>query len=224
MKALPLDYQGMMIHASRDAWFNATEIAALFGKQVYEWLRLPETERYIAALCERETRKRENADAVNTGKSRFYEVGKSHFVISRRGKNGGTWLHPKLAIRFAQWLDVGFAVWCDEQIEALLTSQPVWEQHRHDLRTLTKLKNRFIAHNLAAAGKDVKPYHFINEALLENAALTGEYKAIDRDALPTEQLAQLEAIQAENTFLIANHVPREQRKARLQTLRLEVRS
>lgn len=206
MKALPLNYQGMMIHASRDAWFNATEIAALFGKRPIDWLRLPETERYIDALCQR------------------HEVGKSHFIKTSRGKGkNGTWLHPKLAIRFAQWLDVGFAVWCDEQIEALLTSQPVWEQHRHDLRTLTKLKNRFIAHNLAAAGKDVKPYHFINEALLENAALTGEYKAIDRDALPTEQLAQLEAIQAENTFLIANHVPREQRKARLQTLRLEVR-
>ncbi len=25
-------------------------------------------------------------------------------------------MHPKLAIRFAQWLDVDFAVWCDEQI------------------------------------------------------------------------------------------------------------
>lgn len=37
---------------------------------------------------------------------------------------GGTWLHPKLAIRFAQWLDADFAVWCDEQIEHLLHGRP----------------------------------------------------------------------------------------------------
>lgn len=33
---------------------------------------------------------------------------------------GGTWMHPKLAIRFAQWLDTDFCIWCDEQIESIL--------------------------------------------------------------------------------------------------------
>ena len=30
MKALALDYRGILIHADRAAWFNATEIAAMF--------------------------------------------------------------------------------------------------------------------------------------------------------------------------------------------------
>jgi hypothetical protein len=30
-----------------------------------------------------------------------------------RGCRGMTLLHPKIAVRFGQWLDVRFAVWCD---------------------------------------------------------------------------------------------------------------
>ena len=45
MSILKLDYQGLPVHADHEAWFNATEIAAMFGKQPYEWLRLPEAGR-----------------------------------------------------------------------------------------------------------------------------------------------------------------------------------
>lgn len=41
---------------------------------------------------------------------------------TKRGNNGGTWLHPKLAVRFAQWLDVRFAIWCDMQIDSIVSS------------------------------------------------------------------------------------------------------
>lgn len=37
-----------------------------------------------------------------------------------RGRTGGTWAHPKLAVFFARWLDVRFAVWCDAMIEDIL--------------------------------------------------------------------------------------------------------
>ena len=41
------------------------------------------------------------------------------YLKTKRGQGGGTWLHPKLAVRFAQWLDPKFAVWCDMQINSL---------------------------------------------------------------------------------------------------------
>ena len=41
-------------------------------------------------------------------------------VRSKACANGGTWLHPKLAIVFARWLNTKFAVWCDLKIEAIL--------------------------------------------------------------------------------------------------------
>ncbi|OAM32416.1 hypothetical protein A7P96_02000 [Eikenella sp. NML03-A-027] len=44
--------------------------------------------------------------------------------MKRGGIEQGTWLHPKLAVHFARWLDPKFAVWCDEQIEQILSGSP----------------------------------------------------------------------------------------------------
>ncbi|WP_079550844.1 KilA-N domain-containing protein [Vreelandella subglaciescola] len=36
-----------------------------------------------------------------------------------RGRYGGTWAHPKLAVFFARWLDVRFSVACDERGQSI---------------------------------------------------------------------------------------------------------
>lgn len=45
-------YQGLEVHFTEDAWFNATEAAARFGRRIDVWLKSQETRDYIAALCE----------------------------------------------------------------------------------------------------------------------------------------------------------------------------
>lgn len=86
-----------------DGWFNMTLAAKHFGKQAKEFLRLPSTLEYVKALS---------------------EVGYSHVYTSKAGwhenPDVGTWAHPKLAVFFARWLDVRFAVWCDAMIEDIL--------------------------------------------------------------------------------------------------------
>ena len=42
-------------------------------------------------------------------------MGFSHLLDVKPGRNGGTWAHPKL--------DVRFAVWCDSIIEDILTKK-----------------------------------------------------------------------------------------------------
>lgn len=108
-----IKYENVDQSFDNQGWFNATEAAKRFSKKPIEWLRLPETEKYTDALVKRENQKS--------------EVGKSHitqFVKTKKGNSKqftqGTWLHPKLAVRFAQWLDVDFAIWCDEQIDSLV--------------------------------------------------------------------------------------------------------
>lgn len=108
MKLLTADYQGSAVSFRDDGWFNATQAARKYGKRPNDWLMLAETLDYIAAL---------NLFS-NTGQNGIWQV-------SKRGNNGGTWLHPKLAVRFAQWLDVRFAVWCDMQIDAILRGTAV---------------------------------------------------------------------------------------------------
>lgn len=129
------EYKGNGYSFRDDGWFNATEAAKRYGKRPAEWLRLPEAVRYIAARCAR------------------LEVGKSHFVKTMRGgdrSEQGTWLHPKLAVVFARWLDVDFEIWCDEQIDKILHGQlPVESEDR-----LTTVSERMplleVAHHVFA--------------------------------------------------------------------------
>ena len=47
----------------------------------------------------------------------------TEFVEKKRGRTGGTWAHPKLAVFFARWLDVKFAVFCDMVIDDILNKK-----------------------------------------------------------------------------------------------------
>lgn len=165
MKLLTLSYSGGAVTANSEAWFNATEIAAMFGKRPIDWLRLPETERYIEALCKREAEKQ--------GKP---EVRKSHFVKSIKGGNDlskqGTWLHPKLAVTFARWCDVDFAVWCDEQITEIITGGRAWQAERKESKIGYQIMSEILQAKRAAEGKATQSHHYSNEALLCNAALS----------------------------------------------------
>ena len=98
------------INFTSDAWFNATVVASYFGKKSNEWLRLDSTKEYIAKLTEFQLR--ENP-----------EIKQNQLVTTKTGSidnGGGSWFHPKLAVAFARWLDVGFSIWCDMQIEKIL--------------------------------------------------------------------------------------------------------
>lgn len=83
----------------KDGWLNMTAAARHFGKDLSNWLRSPETQEYIEILK---------------------SVEFTEYVQAERGRFGGTWAHPKLAVFFARWLDVRFAVWCDMAIDDIL--------------------------------------------------------------------------------------------------------
>lgn len=108
---IPFSYMGQPVRFDVGGWINATEAAARFGKKPSKWLELPSTKSYMAALAKRLSFDVRNSDIKLVETSRV------------RGK-AGTWLHPKLGVRFAQWLDDDFAVWCDEQIDGLLRGAP----------------------------------------------------------------------------------------------------
>lgn len=100
---IPFNYKGQAVQFNADGWINATSVAKEYGKRPVDWLKQDETKQYLAAL----------ADALNCDPESLLET--------RRGRyNSGTWLHPKLGVRFAQWLDLRFAVWCDLRVDALL--------------------------------------------------------------------------------------------------------
>lgn len=83
-----------------DGWFNMTKAAKHFGKNLSNFWQSSETSAYVEALQEAHG---EKMDSI---------------VTAVRGV--GTWAHPKLAVFFARWLDVRFAVWCDAVIDDIL--------------------------------------------------------------------------------------------------------
>lgn len=103
---LRLEYEGGSVEFTSDGWINGTAITAQRGKRLDNWLRLAETKRYMRAL----------AEALNTSDVR-------DLLRTMRGRSGGTWLHPKLAVSLARWIDVRFDVWCDLQIDPILRAQ-----------------------------------------------------------------------------------------------------
>ena len=75
----------------------------------------------------------------------------------------------------------------------------------------------------AAAGKETKAYHYSNEALLCNEALTGRREALPRDNLPASALRMLIRLEAANAALIAHGKPYDERKAHLQGMAAPIR-
>lgn len=98
------DYKGHAFQFREDGYFNMTKAAKHFGKRVQHFWENSGTREYVAELNQVLTNR-------NSGELTEAKEGRYH---------GGTWGHPKLAVFFARWLDVKFAVWCDIVIDDLL--------------------------------------------------------------------------------------------------------
>jgi len=79
----------IMVQTWEEVMINATEMAKPFGKQVYEWLRLPSTVYFISALEAMPT----------TGLSLRSEIVQTINVV-------GTWMHEDVALEFARWVNM----------------------------------------------------------------------------------------------------------------------
>ncbi len=103
-KTLTRDFNGTAFVFREDGWFNMTRAAQRHGKHLYHFWNSPDTKAYLEAVAA-------TTDSVVV------------LFTAVRGK--GTWAHPKLAVFFARWLDVKFAVWCDAMIDDILKGKAI---------------------------------------------------------------------------------------------------
>lgn len=204
-KIIPFDYEGQAVRFNADGWLHATEIAERFGKEPAQWLRLDSTKEYIERLSERMEKS---------------NVGKSHITLvkTRRGNTAtsGTWLHPKLAVKFARWLSVDFEIWCDEQVDALLRgeSKP-WASARREASIGYRGMCDALAFNCEANGKTPQRHHFINEARLINQVITGAFAGRNRDLLSAGELELITLVEMRESVLIVAGLSFAERKVAL---------
>ena len=198
-RIVPLVYEDQAVRFNSDGWINATEAAARFGKEPYEWLRLPDTERYLDGL-----------------KRRYGEIPYVKTSRARADRGGGTWLHPKLAVKFARWLSVDFEIWCDEKVDDLLRgNSKSWAGARREAAIGHKAVCDAIALNCEAQGKTAQKHHFINEARLINQVITGSFAGRDRDQLSAAELEVVTLAELRDTALICSGMRYAERKANL---------
>jgi len=209
MKGLIISqYNGQPLSFNENGWFNATQASKQFGKRPNDWLNLVETQDYIQALSDvmgiSITSK--NGNCIN-------------LIKTKRGKeDGGTWLHPKLAVPFSRWLDVRFGIWCDIQIDSLLRgNHPIFDKRRlrHQAAATYKAVSAVLQLSRQQQGKETKPHHYMNEARLINWAMTGQFTGLDRDTLSYDELDLLAELEAQDLILIGSQCNYEQRKTAL---------
>lgn len=91
-----------------NVYANANQMANGFGgsDKLKNWKNSPNTKRYIEGL------------EKSLGKNYPTEL----ILVNQGGKakEQGTWIHEKLILNFARYLNVEFELWCDEQIATLL--------------------------------------------------------------------------------------------------------
>lgn len=201
VKLIKADFDGHAMQFSDAGWFNATAAAEKFGKRVQHWLDNKETQEYIEKLNHR------ISGDLNTASDGI--------IATKKGRNGGTWLHPKLAVAFARWLSVDFSIWCDEQIDKIIHGEREsvdWGMIRHASKSSNKVQNEILQMVRSEQGKETKSFHYANEAKLVNFALTGKFEPIDRDSLGADELDMLASLENRNSVLICRDVDRETRK------------
>jgi len=194
VKLIKADFNGQQIQFNDSGWFNATKIAEQHGKRLDHFLSSKETKDYIDVLNTR-----------NLGS----------LIQAKKGRNGGTWLHPKLAVMFARYVSAEFAVWCDEQIEKIIHGEADsidWKAMRHAAKSSNKVQNQVLQLIRQDAGKDTSHFHYANEAKLVNFALKGEYKSIERESLSGSELDLLAKMESRNAVLLARGVDRDTRR------------
>lgn len=195
------DFNGISVNFSNDGWFNATEVAKMHGKDVNEWARLPSTESYISAL-----------------ESKY---GKIPYLKSKRGNNGGTWLHPKVAIVFARWISDEFAIWCDEKIESIVYGDASDEEkNKHEMLKSLMITKRDAHKDMMDAlvemreeqGKSTSGHHFINENKMCNWAVMGKGESVDELLMTDEEVKLFAFARKTNESLIRSGLPYQERK------------
>lgn len=85
---------------------NATEMAKIFDKDVFDFMKNEGTKSFIQ-------------ECLKTENSRFINVKTEKDLFYSRQKTG-TWMHKILAIKFAAWLNPKFELWVYYLIEKLL--------------------------------------------------------------------------------------------------------
>ena len=163
---------------TEDGMFNATSLLSQWnkkrglsrGKEVNDFLKIDKTKEFIAEV---ELRENHNTNKI---------------VLSKKGKNGGTWLHPLVFIDFAMWLNPSF------KYDVLKFVYDKLIKQRHDAG------DNYIS--LSASGQKLKGYDYREVAIALQWIVFGKKGKELRQSATQDQLKELNDLQTKLSFAI----------------------
>ena len=98
---------------TEELWFNATDVARAFGKEVRSWVRHQDTKDFFEALIRAYPHMLKNFKGVPEAPLELDLDRYSYIVKVTKGRYGGTLLHRLCAFEFGRWCSKDFAVAMD---------------------------------------------------------------------------------------------------------------
>jgi hypothetical protein len=113
-------------HSNEKLMVNATQMAKIFGKDVFQFTRIEGTKSFINSCL-----KPQNCGLLGVNCE-------ADLIVSTQ--KSGTWMHRVLALKFAAWLDPDFEVWVYSTIDQLVFGR--YKRMEESLRLSAIRQNR----------------------------------------------------------------------------------
>jgi len=160
-------------------------------------------------------------------------------MLSRSGRNGGTFAHKDIAFEFASWVSAEFKLYIIKDYQRLKTDENSrisleWNVNRIISKINYKIHTDAIKDNLIPhlVSKEQQSFTYASEADILNVALFGttakEWKRLNpelkgnmRDGATIQQLIVLSNLESMNAELIKQGLPQSQRLVTLNKMAIE---
>jgi len=182
------------IQRTRDSYFNANALLNSWNEDNHKTLQLGNYKKTNQTKDFIEQLKTEGIDNP---------------IISERGKNGSTWMHPKLFIDFAMWVSIEFkSKVIDYVLDGLI-------QNRHDAGDYYNEMCATILTVYADIYHKKPPAHiYITEANMIKSLVINTNKS--RNEMTEQELRQITYLQKVNANLISKKLSKEIRIKKLK--------
>lgn len=187
---------------SKTGFFNLNDLLLCFQKQnprssksIDKYMRLNQTKEFAETIRESELEKANNQNTPDSEEFVLPLTERIKVMETKRGKNGGTWVHPYLFLDFAMWINPKFKLWAMSVIEDKLI----------ELRN--EAGNRFKEMNQALKlSGAVSPREYAKEAKMINKIVFNGKIRNQRDKATEQELDLLNKLQKYNAHLIGRGI------------------
>lgn len=196
------DFDGMVVEQRTDnSFLNATDLLRIYNenskyaKRFADFWNNKNTDDFVEALL-----REENLKVVNS------PLLKNDLILITKGRNGSSFMHPYLFVKFAMWLSADFEVkvikWVYDNLIKVRN-----EAGDYYIEMCDAIQKRYLSWS---NGKKPDPLIFIKEANYLKELAFG-YKDKGRNEATEDELKLLNALQKANIKLINEGVGKDER-------------